>query len=86
MRKLRLQSIVTPRSLMWSDKGIMEPLTLTLEMWDRVWLRLFVPRRIASDLPGLRARPLWKNQADSDERADSRTWRFAAESGLDKEM
>jgi hypothetical protein len=35
---------------------------------------------MASELPGLRARPLWKNQADIDERADSRTWRFAAES------
>ena len=71
---------------MWSDKGIMEPLTLTLEMWDRVWLRLFVPRRMASDLPDLRARPLWKNQAATDKKADVRTWRFAAESCLDMEM
>ena len=55
-------------------------------MCDRAWLRLFVPRRMASDLPGLRARPLWKNKADSDERADSRIWRFAAESGLDMKM
>jgi hypothetical protein len=32
-------------------------------MFNRLWLRLFVPRRMASNLPEFSARPLWKNIA-----------------------
>ena len=56
--KLRVESIVTPSSLILSDKGIGEPAKSTWLMLLSVLFRAWVPRRMASDFSGLRARQL----------------------------
>ena len=56
--KLRVESIVTPSSLILSDKGIEEPAISTWLMLLSFLFRAWVPRRMASDFSGLRARQL----------------------------
>ena len=76
--KVRLLSRWTPSSLMVVERGIEAPATLTCDL-DIVRFRACVPRRIASDFSGFRARPLWRNQDESDRSADSRLVRPGSE-------
>ena len=57
--KARDESMVTPSSLILSDMGMGEPLTSTWVMLSSDLLRGWVPRRMASDFSGFKARPLW---------------------------
>ena len=77
----RSLSMMTPRSLMRSVNGTMVPATSTAEKAGRETARLSVPRRIASDLSGLRARPSSVNQACSARRHCSRLERLADSDG-----
>jgi hypothetical protein len=60
--KVRDLSRVTPRSLIESDRGTVDPATLISEILDRVLFHRWVPRSIASDLSGFRERELRENQ------------------------
>ena len=54
--------MVAPSSLILSDMEMGEQLTSTWVMLSSDLLRGWVPRRMASDFSGFKARPLWKNQ------------------------
>ena len=69
-------SRMTPRSLMRSVNGTMVPATSTAEKAGRETACSSVPKRIASDLSGLRARPFSVNQAYSARRHCSRLERL----------
>ena len=58
----RDESMVAPSSLILPDMGMGEQLTSTWVMLSSDLLRGWVPRRMASDFSGFKARPLWKNQ------------------------
>jgi len=45
---------------------------------DNVLFRFSVPRRIASDFSGFKARQFCENQKEREDKADSRTLRLAA--------
>ena len=56
--KLRVESIVVPSSLILSDRGIGEPAMSTWLMSPSDLFLAWVPRRMASDFSGFRARQL----------------------------
>ena len=56
--ELRVESIVTPSSLIFSDNGIGEPVIFTWCMLLSDSFRAWVPRRMASDFSGFRSRQL----------------------------
>ena len=68
----RVESIVTPRVVILSDKFTTEPAILMLEIAGKWCKRCCVPSKIASDLVGLRQSPFWQNQEWSRVRHDSR--------------
>ena len=65
--------MVTPSNLTWSCKVMDVVDMLTVDMLAMEAQRCLVPNRIASDLSGLSARPLWVNQEHRSERHDSRS-------------
>ena len=67
-------SRVTPRILMSEKTGTVQPATSILVREGRVCDHCQVPKMIASDLSGLRARPLRQNQVWRQERHCSSFW------------
>jgi len=84
--KVRDLSRVTPRSLTESDRGTIEPTTLTWEILDEVLFRWWVPKIIASYLVGLKARQLRENHWDRSASANSSVWRSAVADDWEIEM
>ena len=60
--KLSCESRVTPRLLSVGETGMIAPATLTVGGLSVCLVADGVPRRMASDLLGLRQRPLSRNQ------------------------
>jgi len=70
----RRLSCVTSSSLTWSDRGTIEPATLTEATSMKAWERSRVPKRTDSDLSGLRDSKLWQHQVCMTMRQSSRRW------------
>lgn len=84
--KVRELSSVTPRSLTESERGTFDPATLIWVIFDRELFRLWVPRSIASDLSGFKARQFRENHWDRTVRADSSVRRLAEANDREIEM